>query len=398
MAATGDRLARGAVEPEPAATAARRRLLRARIGTTVTFGLAGLVAAVGSVRIPALTDQLRLDPAELGFAVLCIGIGATVATQAGRPVLGRFGSRRVLVVACPATAALSAGSGLAGSYGWLLAAFLCFGAAFGLLDSSMNAQAATLERVTGRHLMNGAHAGWSVGAVCGGALGALTAQVGLSYTQAVTGTAVVATPVAILLTLTYLPDGPVGRPARGGGRVPPVVYLVGAVTLASFLIEGSVSSWSSLYLRDELRAVESIAAFGYPSLELAMIVGRSVGDRVRRVAGSRAMLTSSGFVAAAGLTLVVGAPRWPLALVGFFVVGLAVSTVVPLTFSIAGALSPSGAGVAQAAAMGYGGMLVGPVLLGLVADASSLRVAFVVVGALAVGMSVLARTLPADAG
>ena len=79
---------------------------------------------------------------------------------------------------------------------------------------------------------------------------------------------------------------------------------------------------------------------------------------------------------------------------GFFIVGLAVSTVVPLTFSIAGSLVPSGAGVAQAAAMGYGGMLLGPVALGVIADASSLRVTFVVVAALAVLMSAVGRVLP----
>jgi predicted MFS family arabinose efflux permease len=258
----------------------------------------------------------------------------------------------------------------------------------------MNAQASTLERIAGRHLMNGAHAGWSVGAVCGGGIGALTAWVGFSYTQATVGTAVATLPIALLLMATYLRDGPSGPKASGSAKVPRVVFLVGAVTFASFLIEGSVSNWSSLYLRDELGAVQAIAAFGYPSLELAMIVGRSFGDRVRRIIGSRVMLTMSGLVACVGLGLVVSARSWPLAVVGFFVVGLAVSTVVPLTFSIAGALAPSGAGVAQAAAMGYGGMLLGPVLLGLLADATSLRMTFVAVAGLAVLMSVVGRVLP----
>jgi MFS family permease len=366
----------------------------ARAGTTVTFALAGLVSAVSAVRLPALADKLSLDAAELGFALLFTGIGATIATQAGRVVIGRLGSRRVLMVACPATAALSAGSGLAPSYPLLVVAFLVYGMAFGLLDGSMNAQASTLERIAGRHLMNGAHAGWSIGAVSGGGLGALTAWAGYSYAQATVGTAVVTLPVALLLTVTYLPDGPTGRTSGGSSAVPKVIFLVGAVTFASFLIEGSVSNWSSLYLRDEVGAVQAIAAFGYPSMELAMIVGRTVGDRVRVAVGSRAMLTLSGLVACAGLCLVVASRSWPVAVCGFFIVGLAVSTVVPLTFSIAGSLVPSGAGVAQVAAMGYAGMLLGPVVLGVIADASSLRVTFVVVAALAVLMSVVGRVLP----
>ena len=375
-----------------------RRLLAARIGITATFALAGLVSAVGSVRIPALTDRLHLNPAEVGVALLSVGVGAAIATQTGRWLIGRFGSRRVLVIACPAMAGLSAGSGVAPTFTLLVAAFALYGAAFGLLDSSMNAQAATLERVAGRHLMNGAHAGWSVGAVTGGGIGALTAFLGLSYTQATVGTAMVAFPVALALAGTYLVDPPAEVTAAGGRpRVPPVVYLVGAVTLGSFLIEGSVSNWSSLYLRDELGAAQAVAALGYPSLELAMIVGRTGGDRVRRVVGSRVMLTTSGLVALVGLGLVVGAWHWSVAAAGFFVVGLAVSTVVPLTFSIAGALDPSGAGVAQAAAMGYTGMLVGPVALGLVAEGTSLRVAFGVVAVIALLMSGLGRLLPTGA-
>ena len=121
-----------------------RRLLAARIGITATFALAGLVSAVGSVRIPALTDRLHLNPAEVGVALLSVGVGAAIATQTGRWLIGRFGSRRVLVIACPAMAGLSAGSGVAPTFTLLVAAFALYGAAFGLLDSSMNAQAATL--------------------------------------------------------------------------------------------------------------------------------------------------------------------------------------------------------------------------------------------------------------
>ncbi|MBT8225237.1 MAG: MFS transporter [Dactylosporangium sp.] len=368
--------------------------LRARVGTTGTFGLAGAVSALGTVRLPALSDKLALDAASLGFALLVLGIGALAATQGARILLGRFGSRRVLMLACPVASALSAASGIVDTYPLLLAAFLAFGLMFGLLDSSMNAQAATLERVAGRHLMNGAHAGWSVGAVFGGAMGALTARIGLGYTETVIGGAAVAFPIAVLLATTYIPDAPAASGERGRGRIPPVLYLVGVVAFASFVVEGSVSNWSSLYLRDELHAKEHLAALGYPSLELAMLLGRTVGDRIRTRIGSRTMLTVSGLIGVVGLGLVVGAPSWPVAASGFFVVGLAVSTVVPLAFSIAGALEPSGAGVAQVAAMGYGGMLLGPVVLGLIANASSLRVTFAVVAGLAVATSVIGRTLP----
>jgi MFS family permease len=327
--------------------------------------------------------------------VLLFGLGATVMMQATRVLLPRVGSRRALTVAAPGSAVLVAGIGLAPNYPLLLVAATLFGAAFGTLDVSMNAQAAAIERALARHIMNGAHAGWSIGSVSGGAIGALTALFHVNVTTAVTGTALAALPIALALTRTYLPDPP--RPADGRPRakIPRVVYLIGTVTCASFLIEGAVANWSGLYVFKELRASETVAALAYPSLELAMIIGRTFGDRVRAAVGSRAMLITAGLGVNAGMGLSLTAGAWPAALVGFFVIGLAVSTVVPITFSLAGTLDPSGAGIAQAGAMGYAGALLGPVVIGALADATTLRTGLLVVIALGLVVTVVGARLPA---
>ena len=251
---------------------------RARVGATVTFGLAGALCAVWTVRIPALTDKLHLDPGRVGTAALVWGIGAMITMQLSRVVIRRTGSRRTLLVAAPASAVLSAGVGLAPSYPWLLVAAGLFGAAFGALDIGMNAQVAVLERRAGRHLMNGAHAGWSIGSVFGGGLGALTAYLHLTFTQAVVGMAVLGLPVALALLPTYVADPPdPGRARQAPARVPRVIYLIGAVTCASFIVEGSVADWSGLYLRNELHTAEALAALAYPCFEAAMIVGPHPG-------------------------------------------------------------------------------------------------------------------------
>jgi MFS family permease len=369
---------------------------RARIGSTATFALAGALCAVWTVRIPALTDKLHLDPAGVGTAMLVFGIGAMITMQLARVAISRLGSRRILLLAAPGSAALSAGVGIAPTYPWLLVAAGLFGAAFGALDIGMNTQVAALERVSGRHLMNGAHAGWSIGSVLGGGLGALSAYLHMTFTQAVVGMAVIGLPAALALLPTYVADPPAPAHVRAvRARLPRVIYLIGAVTCASFIMEGSIADWSGLYLRNELSAREAIAALGYPCFEAAMIIGRTVGDRVRRRVGSRAMLAGGGIGAALGFAVVVAAPHWWLALVGFFLVGVAICTVVPLTFSIAGGLDRAGAGIAQAGAMGYGGMLIGPVAIGYLANATSVRTGLLIPVALGVVISVLARTVSA---
>src|SRR6476469_7641947 len=102
---------------------------RARIGSTATFGLAGALCAVWTVRIPALTDKLHLDPAGVGTAVLVWGIGAMITMQLARVAITRLGSRRTLLIAAPGSAVLSAGIGLAPTYPWLLVAAVAFGTA-----------------------------------------------------------------------------------------------------------------------------------------------------------------------------------------------------------------------------------------------------------------------------
>jgi MFS family permease len=253
---------------------------RARIGSAATFALAGALCAVWTVRIPALTDKLHLDPAGVGTAVLLFGVGAMVTMQLARVAITRLGSRRTLLLAVPGSAAMSAGIGIAPTYPWLLVAAGLFGAASACLDIGMNAQVAALERVSGRHLMNGAHAGWSVGSVLGGGLGALSAYLHMSFTQAVVGMALAGLPAALALLPTYVADPPAPAQVRAGrARLPRVIYLIGSVTCASFIVEGSIADWSGLYLRNELTAREAVAALGYPSFEAAMIVGRTVGDR-----------------------------------------------------------------------------------------------------------------------
>jgi MFS family permease len=373
-------------------------LTRARYGITATFGLAGALAAVWTVRVPALADKLHLDPGQLGITVLAWGIGALVIMQVTGRLLTRFGSRAVLRVVGPATAATLALIGLAPSYLLLLGAAVVFGMTFAVLDIAMNAQAARVERAYGRPLMNGMHAGWSIGAVAGGLLGAATAYAGWSFTKAVVVFAVAGVPIAVALSLTYLPDPPAaaGRFTARRGRLPRAVYLLGAVAFAAFMIEGSVADWSGLYLRDTLDATEGTAALAYPLFETAMIVGRLSGDRVRAIVGDRRLLVLAGLGTAAACALVVAAPGPGFALAAFVVLGLAVCTVIPVAFSLAGRMSPEA--IARTNGLGYLGLLLGPTLIGPLADATSLRAGFTVGVVVAVVLAVVARALPAGEG
>ncbi|MGW4792983.1 MFS transporter [Nonomuraea sp. NPDC004297] len=373
-----------------------RELRSARYGAVLTFVLAGLMVGTMTVRIPALTDKLGLTEAMVGTILLVWGLGALVTMQSMRRVMARVGSRTLLRAGGPLTALGLLGLALAPDLPLLMVAVAIFGMAFGTVDVAMNAQGSAVEQAYGRPLMNGMHAGWCVGAISAGALGSLAIAAGLSFTANVALVALVSLPVMVLVGRTYLPEPPAAASAgTGRRRLPPVVYLLGTIMFFAFMVEGTVADWNGLYVRDELGAPEAVAALGYPVFELGMLIARLTGDRLRVRFGVRGMLAVSGVATAGFFAVLLMAPVASVAVAAMFFVGLGVATISPLTLSLAGtATGTPGPAIAQAGAMGYAGLLLGPVAIGFLSDATSLRTALGIGVVLGVLIALSSRLLP----
>ncbi|MEU8198628.1 MFS transporter [Microbispora amethystogenes] len=379
-----------------------RALRKARHGAVLTFVLAGLMCGTFTVRLPALADRLRLPESSVGLALLGWGVGALLTMQIMRVVLGRAGSRGVLRAAVPLCAASLVLVALAPSFPALVAATALFGMAFGAVDVGMNAQGSLVERAYGRPIMIGMHAGWCVGAIAAGLLGTAAIALGLSLTTHILLVALVSAPAALALSRTHLPDrapetGAARESGRARRRLPGVVYLLGAITFAAFMVEGVVADWNGLYLLGTLHASEAVAALGYPVFEAGMLVARLGGDRLRGRLGARALIALSGGATALAFLAVVAAPVTAAAVAALFFVGLAVATISPMALSLAGtATAEPGPAIAQASAMGYAGLLLGPVVIGFLSAAASLRLAMGVAVVLGVVIAAAGRLLPAS--
>lgn len=373
-----------------------RELRSARHGAVLTFVLSGLMVGTMTVRIPALTDKLGLSEATVGTLLLVWGLGALVTMQSMRRIMARVGSRAVLRVGGPLTALGLIAAAFAPNLPALLGAVVFFGMAFGTVDVAMNAQGSVVEQAYGRPLMNGMHAGWCVGAISAGVVGSLSIAAGLSFTANAALVGVVALPVMAVLGRTYLPEPPaVESGTTSGRRLPPIVYLLGAIMFFAFMVEGVVADWNGLYLRNELGAPEAMAALGYPVFEVGMLLARLTGDRLRSRYGVRGMLSVSGLATAGFFGTVLLAPSALVAVGAMFFVGLGVATIAPLTLSLAGtATDTPGPAIAQAGAMGYAGLLLGPVAIGFLSDAAGLRTALGVGVVLGVLIALAARLLP----
>lgn len=373
---------------------------RARASVSTIFFVNGFVFASWVPHIPLVKDYHALSDAALGGVLFAMALGAILALALAGRWVGRFGSRRVTRVAalgfCAALPLLIVSSNLFA----LVSALVLFGALNATLDIAMNAQAVEIEKRHGRAIMSSFHGLFSLGGLVGAATAGICLGTGLQALQhmlAVSG-------VFCLLVIVVLPG--LLRVGEGFAAqrnepifVKPTATLLGLGILAFFglLIEGAVADWSAVYLRDTLRTSSALAATGFTAFSLTMAAGRFTGDLLVRKMGAERMLRVSGWTSASGMALAMTAQHPAVVVMGFGMVGLGASNIIPILFSAAGRVDGTSTGnaLAAVASTGYLGFLIGPPLIGAVAHVSTMAAALGVLASFCVLIALRARAVHA---
>src|SRR6266446_6191957 len=360
---------------------------RARWAIATVFFVNGLVIASWVAHIPAIKGRHALGDGELGLVLLAMAAGSVLSLPAAGWLVGRLGSRAMTTTAGVALCLVLPLPVLSGSASLLSLSLALLGASNGVLDVSMNAHALSVERLYRHAIMSSFHAFFSLGGAVGAALAGVAMWLGIGNTAHVWGAAGVSAGAEADRSAAIF-----GWPTRA-------VLFLGLLAFAGLLAEGAMADWSAVYLHDSLAASPAVAATGFAAFSLAMTVGRLAGDRIVGRLGAGPALRASGAVAGAGLgaALLINAP--PAAIVGFALVGLGISNIIPVLFSSAGRVGEVAAGSALAAVAtpGYLGFLSGPPLIGLAAEHVSLRAALGIVCAACALVAVGARTIPSAA-
>ncbi|KPC54726.1 MFS transporter [Amantichitinum ursilacus] len=365
--------------------------------TRLIFLVIGIANASWAVMVPYAKLRLNLDDAVLGSILLTLGCGAMLAMPLTSMLLKHWGSAQVIRVAGVAMLLVIPALVLAPSALLLAGTLFIFGALIGVLDVSINDQAVVVENMAARPLMSSFHGLFSVGGLIGGAALAGLLKSGLSLLLC----AVVVGVLCALLSMTQFgalvqhTERPASEKKSHLAFNNGAVLLIGALCFCAFLTEGAMLDWGAVFLHFERGVSEASAGIGYAAFSVAMAVGRLTGDRVVRALGPFKVVLAGGLTAAIGMGVIVTAPWAWLSLVGFVLVGLGASNVVPVLFGAASRVR----GVDAAAAlptiimMGYTGMLAGPALVGYAARATSLPLAFGGVGLLMLFVAINARSM-----
>ncbi|MCA9835816.1 MAG: MFS transporter [Trueperaceae bacterium] len=356
---------------------------RAYLAISSIFFVNGVFLASWVSRIPTVAQHLDLNNAQVGLALLGVAVGSLSAFPLVGNFISRFGSARVTLVcglACCLALVLPA---WVPSLLTLFLALILFGASIGSMDVAMNAQGIEIERLEKRTIMNSLHGFFSLGGFAGAALGGLIVSWGTGLATHFLAVALISAALLFFMHRLLLPDTSSKEKEKAPVfMLPPrALWGLGAIAFCSSIGEGSMADWSALYLNKSLGTTVSVAATGYAVFSLAMLAGRFSGDHLVARFGTANVVRTGGAIAALGLALGLLFHTLSTGLIGFGMVGLGLSVVVPSVFSAAGKhpTIPSGTAIAAAATMGYSGFLAGPPVLGWIAELSSLRLALVVV-------------------
>ena len=367
------------------------------------FGFFGFFWGNFAVLLASLSGSLDLSPGPLGFA-LFVGAAASIVAMA---LLGwaadRLGRKVFSTISAGVLGVGIFGLSLAGSYVGLLVALVTLYSASGLYDVGINASAVDLEKTTGRRFMSVLHGTFSAGGVAGSLLAGALLQAGVGYRHVYL---VVLIPLGAVMLAVLLTRFPASGTTDDGGEkaVSPVLYrnlsllLIALIAFFGLLSEGEMEQWSGVYLLRTLDLPALLGASGVAVFYGAMAVGRLGSAWVISRSGNRRTLLGAGLLTAAGMALALATRQPQVVVAGFLLVGLALSAVVPIAFSAAGDLAPGRAGgaISVVTTLGYGGFLLGPVLVGGLAELFGLRLALGVVAAAGLAIFTLATRLKAS--
>ena len=369
--------------------------VREQMSTRFAFLITGLAMSGWAPLIPFVKARLDIGESTLGLLILCFGLGSLIAMPVTGLLVNRYGCRRVitssLLLMCLSLVCLAISPGV-----WGMALnLLIFGMMLGGTDVAMNMQAVVVEKASGRAMMSGFHGFYSLGGIFGAVVMSALLWLGLSPFHSLLGLTAV-----LLLMLAYCAKDllPKSNIENNSGEREPFfvlprgkVLLLGSLCFIAFLSEGAVLDWSAVFL-NSVRAIDPVhAGLGYACFSVAMTIGRFTGDKIVNTLGGTRVVLWGGLCAASGFLLVVFVPFSAAAFIGFTLVGVGASNIVPVLFTAAGNQDsmPMGLAISAVVSMGYAGLLAGPAVIGFIAELSSLNVSFVIV---AVGLIALAAS------
>ncbi len=364
---------------------AGQEVARARLAVSLAFAVMGVTLGAWSPQVAVVKQRLELSEAQLGFYLLILPLAACFGMALATALSTRIGTGPLMRVFAPLTPLSLLLPVFAPDPLSTILAFFAFGFTFGALDIAMNAHASLVERRIGRPVMGRFHAWFSGGAFAGAAMASpLTAYAGPPGQAVIT--VILTIPIACLAGVWTF----AGAQDRGVDGAPlialpgPRIFIFGLIALMVLAAEGASLDWSAVWSISARALPQSQASWPFAAFSLGMFIGRYNGDGLRARMSAAAILLGGALLWSAGLAMALTSGPFWLVIAGFSIFGLGISMLFPVLISMAAERTQRNetAAIAAVVSMGYLGLLMGPPVVGFIAEASSLTTALGLVAAL----------------
>ncbi|MBX0334257.1 MFS transporter [Pontibacter sp. HSC-14F20] len=348
-----------------------------RLSLSLFFLLSGFNFSSWASRIPTIVSKLHLNEAELGSILLTMPVSSLIGLPLSSWLVTRFDSRFPLIVAMVLNAASLLLIGIAATPFALVVALFLFSLSMRVFNIAINTQAITLQKLYDRKINGAFHGLWSTGGIVGVGVTTLLVSLGISIVPHLVAVSIITT-LIVLGAFPYLLRN--DRSTTGNkltlGKPDPYILYLGLLVFFAAVCEGGMFDWSGIYFQQVVG--EEVFTAGYLIFMSFMALSRFVSDRIIEKIGMERTYVLSASLIFSGIALAILFPSfWP-AMIGFSLVGFGTASVIPMTYTLAGASKKYSPGIAISMIVTFGivGMLMGPPLIGYLAHAFNLKVSF----------------------
>ena len=374
-------------------------LNRVRLATSLFFFGMGFSFATWASRIPDIKSMLHLSEAELGTLLFALPVGQIIGMPFSGKIVTKYGSRNISIIGLLLYAFSLILLGLA-TVKWELAIGLFF---FGFFANfcgiAINTQGVYTQQLFDKPITGSFHGSWSLAGFCGALMSVLMLTLKLNPFQHFV-IAFVLVLLIVVFNYKFIIVAKVKKQEEHSSysfiKNPDTTLIwLGIICFCCMASEGIMFDWSGVYFKEIVKAPGALVVLGYTSFMISMASGRFLSDILVHKFGNKKVLLVSGIVISTGLYSAVLFPYLIPCTIAFMVVGFGVSNVVPIIFNVAGNNEkvPTGIALTIVSSISFLGFLIGPPLIGFIAEMTSLKYSFAIIGVFGVFISVLVSRL-----
>ncbi|MFL9485655.1 MFS transporter [Chitinophagaceae bacterium LWZ2-11] len=352
-----------------------------RAGVGAFFFVSGFGFATWASRIPALQQKMHLNDAQLGSTLFAMPLGLMLTLPLTSYLLGKYSSRYIMLIGSSMYALLLCILGFVTQTWQFVIVLFFFGSSRNLMNIPTNAQSVGVQSLYNKYIISSFHGIWSVSGFTAAGFGAMMISRDISPgIHFLIAGFLMAAIMFFSFKHTFTGDLPQSNATKRPAFALPNRPLIklGVIAFCAMAAEGIMYDWSGIYFQNIIQAPKNLQGMGYVAFMCAAATGRFTGDWFVNRIGVKKVMQISGILIASGLLIAIFLPYLITATLGFIFTGLGASCLVPLIMSLSGKAQPESPGqaIASVSTISYIGFLLGPPIIGYVAQAANLKWSF----------------------